>query len=124
MRFADRNRIAFGSLVRAPLRTAMLLLATAIGVAAVVTLTALGEAARRYVTAEFQSLGTHLVIVLPGRSETTGGGPAMIAGATSGAQVSCSPTEVARTPAAVNPSIPRTVGTVSVTARSAYRDTR
>lgn len=82
MRFADRNRIAFGSLFRAPLRTAMLLLATAIGVAAVVTLTALGEAARRYVTAEFQSLGTHLVIVLPGRSETTGGGPAMIAGAT------------------------------------------
>jgi putative ABC transport system permease protein len=82
VRFADRNRIAFGALLRAPLRTAMLLLATAIGVAAVVTLTALGEAARLYVTAEFRGLGTHLIIVLPGRSETTGGGPAMIAGAT------------------------------------------
>jgi putative ABC transport system permease protein len=82
MRLMDRNRIAFGALWRAPLRTAMLLLATAIGVAAVVTLTALGEAARLYVTAEFRGLGTHLIIVLPGRSETTGGGPAMIAGAT------------------------------------------
>jgi putative ABC transport system permease protein len=60
----------------------MMLLATAIGVAAVVTLTALGEAARLYVTGEFQSLGTHLLIVLPGRTETTGAGPSMLAGAT------------------------------------------
>jgi len=45
----------------------------AIGVAAVVLLTGLGEAARRYVAAEFASLGTNLVIVLPGKSETTGG---------------------------------------------------
>jgi putative ABC transport system permease protein len=83
MRFADRHRVALGALVRAPLRTAMLLLATAIGVAAVVVLTGLGEAARRYITDEFQSLGTHLLVVLPGRNETTGGGgPAMIAGAT------------------------------------------
>ncbi|MEO8224932.1 MAG: ABC transporter permease, partial [Gammaproteobacteria bacterium] len=63
-------------------RPAMMLLATAIGVASVVTLTALGEAARLYVTGQFQSLGTHLLIVLPGRTETTGGGPSMLAGAT------------------------------------------
>lgn len=81
MRFMDRNRLALGSLVRAPLRTAMMLLATAIGVAAVVTLTALGEAARLYVTDEFRSLGTHLLVVIPGRNETTGGGPPMVAGA-------------------------------------------
>jgi putative ABC transport system permease protein len=64
------------------MRTAMLLLAISIGVSAVVVLTSLGEAARRYVTGEFSSLGTHLIIVLPGRSETTGGAPALIAGAT------------------------------------------
>ena len=46
MRFADRNRVALGALFRYPLRTAMMLLATAIGVAAVVVLTGLGEAAR------------------------------------------------------------------------------
>jgi putative ABC transport system permease protein len=61
-----------------PLRTALMLLAMAIGVAAVVLLTALGEGARRYVTDKFISLGTHLLIVLPGRSETTGGPPPLM----------------------------------------------
>ncbi len=56
-------------------RSALMLLAMVIGVAAVVILTALGEGARRYVTGEFAALGTHLLIVLPGRSETTGAAP-------------------------------------------------
>ncbi len=59
-------------------RTLLMLLAMAIGVAAVIILTALGEGARRYVTGEFASLGTHLLIVLPGRSETTGGPPPLM----------------------------------------------
>ena len=50
----------------------------AIGVGAVILLTALGEGARRYVTREFTSLGTHLLIVIPGRSETTGGPPPLL----------------------------------------------
>ena len=59
------------------LRTGMSLLGVAIGVAAVVTLTALGEGARRYVVGQFASIGTNLVIVLPGKTETTGGMPGM-----------------------------------------------
>jgi putative ABC transport system permease protein len=55
-----------------------MVLAMAIGVASVVILTALGEGARRYVTNEFISLGTNLLIVLPGRSETTGGPPPLL----------------------------------------------
>jgi putative ABC transport system permease protein len=47
-----------------------------IGVAAVVILTALGDGARRYVVNEFSSIGSNLVIVLPGRSETRGFNPA------------------------------------------------
>ncbi len=61
-----------------PARTLLMLLAMAIGVASVVLLTSLGEGARRYVTNEFISLGTHLLIVLPGRSETTGGPPPLL----------------------------------------------
>lgn len=61
-----------------PARTSLMLLAMAIGVASVILLTALGEGARRYVTNEFISLGTHLLIVLPGRSETTGGPPPLL----------------------------------------------
>lgn len=74
MKFVDCNRIAFGALVRSPWRTFMMLVATSIGVAAILVLTSLGEAARRYVTNEFESLGTNLIIVLPGKSETSGGG--------------------------------------------------
>jgi putative ABC transport system permease protein len=59
------------------LRTGMSLLGVAIGVAAVVALTALGEGARRYVVGQFASIGTNLVIVVPGKTETTGGMPGM-----------------------------------------------
>jgi putative ABC transport system permease protein len=61
----DVARMSLQSLERYPLRTAMLLTAIAIGVAAVVLLTAVGEGARRYVTGQFSSLGTELLIVLP-----------------------------------------------------------
>jgi putative ABC transport system permease protein len=61
-----------------PHRTWLMLLAMAIGVGSVMILTALGEGARRYVTNEFSQLGTHVLIVLPGRSETTGGHPPMM----------------------------------------------
>jgi putative ABC transport system permease protein len=58
-----------------PLRASLILLAMSIGVASVSLLTALGESARSYIVHEFQSLGTHLLIVLPGRTETIGGQP-------------------------------------------------
>jgi putative ABC transport system permease protein len=82
MRSGDLLHLASESLVRARMRSAMMLVAMAIGVAAVVVLTSLGEGARRYVTGEFQALGADLVIVLPGRSETTGVQPGMFAGET------------------------------------------
>ncbi|MDH3637837.1 MAG: ABC transporter permease [Gammaproteobacteria bacterium] len=82
MRWIDRIRLAAGAIIRHPLRSFMLLLAMIIGVAAVVILTSLGEGARRFVAGEFESLGTHLLIVIPGRSDTTGGGLAMMTGET------------------------------------------
>jgi len=66
------------SLLGYPLRTALMLLAMSIGVASVVVLTSLGEGARIYVSQQFSSLGTHLLIVIPGRSETTGGPPPLL----------------------------------------------
>ncbi len=70
----DTSKLAFQAIRRYPLRTSMLLLAVSIGVTAVVLLTAVGEGARRYVTGEFAALGTHLLVVLPGKAETAGGG--------------------------------------------------
>jgi putative ABC transport system permease protein len=78
MRATDIFKFAYHALKGYPVRSALMLAAMAIGVAAVVFLTALGEGARRYVTGEFASLGSHLLIVLPGRSETTGGHPPIL----------------------------------------------
>ena len=75
MRAPDLIRFARDAASGSPLRTFLLVLAMAIGVAAVVVLTALGDGARRYVVGEFSSLGTNLVIVLPARSQTGGFNP-------------------------------------------------
>lgn len=75
MRLADQLRFAFQAITRHRLRAGLVLTAMAIGVAAVVLLTALGEGARRYVTNEFTALGSNLLIILPGRNETRGGPP-------------------------------------------------
>ncbi len=76
MRAPDLIRFAGRAATGNPLRTSLLVLAMAIGVAAVVVLTALGDGARRYVLDQFSSLGSNLVIVLPGRSQTGGFNPA------------------------------------------------
>jgi putative ABC transport system permease protein len=78
----DLLKLATDSILRARVRSSMLLLAMGIGVAAVIVLTGLGEAARRYVAGEFQVLGSRLIIVIPGRSETTGIQPGLFSGET------------------------------------------
>ncbi|HKJ72325.1 MAG TPA: ABC transporter permease [Gammaproteobacteria bacterium] len=77
MRSADALRFAAGALSGARVRSWLMLAAMAVGVAAVVVLTGLGEGARRYVSGEFAALGTNLLVVLPGRTETVGGAPPM-----------------------------------------------
>ena len=59
-------------------RTILTLLAMAIGVSSVILLISLGDSGRRYVIDQFASLGTNLLIVIPGRSETTGGPPPLL----------------------------------------------
>lgn len=75
MRQLDLIQLARQAAIGNPLRASLLVLAMAIGVAAVVMLTALGDGARRYVIHEFSALGSNLVIVLPGRSQTGGFNP-------------------------------------------------
>ncbi len=76
MRPTDILRFARDAAAGYPMRTSLSVLAMSIGVAAVVILTALGDGARRYVVGQFSSIGTNLVIVLPGRSGTGGFNPA------------------------------------------------
>ena len=71
----ERVRFAAVAMRGHLLRSGLTLLGFAIGVAAVILLTALGEGARAYVTNEFMALGTNLLVVLPGKVETTGNAP-------------------------------------------------
>lgn len=74
-----RDVVAFsgGALTGHRLRSGLSLLGVAIGIAAVVVLTALGEGARRYVLEQFAQIGSNFVGVMPGRVETTGAIPGM-----------------------------------------------
>ncbi|MFQ5469960.1 MAG: ABC transporter permease [Gammaproteobacteria bacterium] len=78
----DILQFAWKSLYGYRTRMILTLLAMSIGVAAVILLSALGEGARRYINNEFASLGTHLLIVIPGKSETSGGGASIMIGET------------------------------------------
>jgi putative ABC transport system permease protein len=78
VRLEDDLRYGLRALAGHRARTWLTLLAMGLGTAAVVLLSALGEGARRYVSDEFTQLGTHLLVVLPGRSETTGGPPPLL----------------------------------------------
>jgi putative ABC transport system permease protein len=75
MRFADLLRFAAGGLRGHRLRTILSLLGVAIGVASVILLTSLGEGARLYVIGEFASIGSNLLIIVPGKTETVGFAP-------------------------------------------------
>ncbi|GIX30110.1 MAG: ABC transporter permease [Porticoccaceae bacterium] len=74
MRAFDAARWVARALAAERTRTALTILGFAIGVAAVALLGALGEGLRRFVLAEFTQFGSHLVAVVPGRSETFGVG--------------------------------------------------
>jgi putative ABC transport system permease protein len=119
----DTAQFSLQALRRYPLRTSMLLLAIAIGVAAVVMLTSVGEGARRYVTGQFQSLGTNLLIVLPGKSDTAGGGgiEGLLIGETA-RELTLQDTIAVSRLARVRQVTPVVVGAGTVSARARVRD--
>jgi putative ABC transport system permease protein len=82
MRPVDAIGFALVSLSGNRVRTLLMLLAMSIGVAAVVLLTGIGNGARLYIVDQFASLGTNLVIVIPGRTETANNTPAALVGET------------------------------------------
>ena len=121
MKFTDTFQFASGSLRGSPTRTLLMILAMSIGVAAVVVLTALGEGARRYVVNQFSSLGTNLVIVLPGRSETAGLGPGMLIGQIP-REITLDDAEALLRSPAIKRMAPLTVGTASLSHDALNRD--
>lgn len=104
MNISKRDIISFAwiSLTGYRSRTLLMLLAMSISVASVLLLTALGDGARRYVLQEFSALGTNLVIVLPGKSETSGAGLSTMMGITPRDLTLSDASALIRNPAVIN----------------------
>ncbi len=72
MRIAESIKIALRSLSANKLRSVLTMLGIIIGVAAVVTLVALGRGAQEAVEAQIQGIGTNLLFIRPGAAQTGG----------------------------------------------------
>ncbi len=72
MTLPDTLQTSFKTVLSYRIRSLLIVLAMALGVASVIVLTALSDGARNYVINQFSSIGTNLLVVLPGRAETAG----------------------------------------------------
>ena len=77
MRLPDLLRLSLGALTHRPGRSLLSALGIAVGVAAVILLTALGEGLHQFVLGEFTQFGTNLIGVSPGKTKTHGGSVGM-----------------------------------------------
>ena len=72
MRSADYIRLTTGTLRAHRLRTSLAILSIAVGIAAVILLTSIGQGVREFVMFQFTKFGSNLIVVLPGRVQTAG----------------------------------------------------
>lgn len=69
---ADVVKLSLKAVTSHPLRTFLTALGIAVGIAAVVLLTSLGEGIHRFVLSEFTQFGANLIGITPGKTSTTG----------------------------------------------------
>lgn len=78
MLLADSTRFALQAITSHRLRSFLTLLGIAVGIAAVILLTSIGEGVHRFVLAEFTQFGTNVVAIAPGKTKTGGAPPSGI----------------------------------------------
>ncbi|WP_313951622.1 ABC transporter permease [Accumulibacter sp.] len=71
----DSLQLALRAITAHRLRSFLTLLGIAVGIAAVILLTSIGEGIHRFVLAEFTQFGTNVISVAPGRTKTAGHAP-------------------------------------------------
>jgi len=69
---ADALRLAARAITAQRLRSFLTLLGIAVGIAAVILLTSIGEGIHRFVLGEFTQFGTNVITVVPGKTKTGG----------------------------------------------------
>lgn len=75
MRIADTLLMAWRSITAQRTRSLLTLLGIAIGIAAVILLTSIGEGLHRFLLSEFSQIGTNVVTLSPGKVSTGGTNP-------------------------------------------------
>jgi putative ABC transport system permease protein len=78
MLIADSTRFALQAITSHRLRSFLTLLGIAVGIAAVILLTSIGEGVHRFVLAEFTQFGTNVIGISPGKVKTGGQPPSGI----------------------------------------------
>jgi len=120
VRWEDVTGLALESLRLHRMRTGLTVLAVAIGATAVLLLTTLGDAAKGYVVNQFASVGTNLVMISPGRTETAGLGAA-ISGSTRNLTIDDCEAILRRSPS-VKRVAPFSLGSAAITCGGRSRD--
>lgn len=75
MRFNDSILLAMRAITAHRLRSFLTLLGIAVGIAAVILLTSIGEGIHGYVLGEFSQFGTNVIAISPGKVKTSGPNP-------------------------------------------------
>ena len=75
IRPSDSLHLALRAIAAHRLRSFLTLLGIAVGIAAVILLTSIGEGIHRFVLSEFTQFGTNLVSIAPGKIKTSGPAP-------------------------------------------------
>ena len=75
MLLRDATQLALRAITAQRLRSVLTLLGIAVGIAAVILLTSIGEGIRRFVLAEFTQFGTNIASISPGKVKTSGPAP-------------------------------------------------
>jgi putative ABC transport system permease protein len=77
MLFTDSLQLALRAITAQRLRSFLTLLGIAVGIAAVILLTSIGEGIHRFVLGEFSQFGTNVIAITPGKTNTGGAPPGL-----------------------------------------------
>ena len=97
MSLREALRVALRALSANKLRSILTMLGIIIGVGAVITLLSVGRGVERYVTSQFQSIGSNLLFVVPG--QLSNAGPPRAAGGLATSTLTMSDVDALRDPA-------------------------
>ena len=73
MNFLETFKVALEAIMSNKVRSSLTMLGVIIGVLSVILLVSIGEGAKVYITKELTGLGTNLLVIMPGKTGTSGG---------------------------------------------------